>query len=76
MVKSRQTRKAMKGGFSNSADIWSFGICKMIIDAVGEAPAGTKKNWRECLIYLAGRAGVTPEHLYNKMTPIEFLTKI
>lgn len=76
MVKSRQTRKAMKGGFSNSADIWSFGICKMLIDALGTAPAGTKKNWRQCLEYLASRGGFTAEHLYNNVTPTEFLTKI
>ncbi len=66
----------MKGGFYNSADVWSFGICKMIIDAIGGAPAGTKKSWRECLNYLAGRGGVTPENLYNKITPTEFLKKI
>jgi hypothetical protein len=76
MVLSRQTRKAIKGGFYNSADIWSFGMCKMIIDAVGGAPAGTKKNWRECLNYLADRVSVTPEDLYNKMTPNEFLKKV
>jgi hypothetical protein len=66
----------MKGGFNNSNDIWSFGMCKTLIDAIGGAPAGTKKNWRECLIWMASRASVTPEDLFNKMTPDEFLKKV
>jgi hypothetical protein len=76
MVVVRKTRKAMKGGFHNSAIIWSFAICKMLVDVVGYAPAGTKKSWRECLNFLASRVGLTPEHLYNKMTPEEFLIQV
>ena len=76
MNASRTTRKAMKGGFPNSKEIWSFAICKIIVDAIGDAPAGTKKNWRDCLTYLAKRASVTPEYLYNNMTPIDFFKKI
>lgn len=72
----QRLNRSLKGGFSKSSDIWSFGICKTLIDAIGPAPAGTKKNWRECLNYLAERASVTPENLYNKMTPDEFLRKI
>lgn len=67
----------MRGGFNNSKDIWSFGICKMIIDEIdgGQSPAGVKKNWRESLTYLAQRMSVTPEVLYNRITPAEVLEK-
>jgi len=72
----QRLNRSLKGGFSKSTEIWSFGMCKALIDALGQAPAGVKKNWRECLNYLADRASVTPEDLYNKMTPDEFLKKI
>lgn len=77
--RSKNSRSSMKGGFSNSANIWAFGICKVIIDRVDRtrnAPAGTKKSWRKCLEYLASRVSETPEDLYNKMTPIEFLKRV
>jgi len=52
-------------------------MCKIIIDkASSSPPAGVKKSWREALAYLASLAGVTPEKLYNEMTPDEFFAKI
>ena len=73
------TRKyfhTMNRGVYGSSEIWSFGMCKLLIDAIGGAPAGTKKNWRECLIWMASRASVTPDVLFNTLTPDEFLKKI
>jgi len=71
-----RTHCAMKGGFSDSKDMWSYGVCKMLVDALGDVPTGVKKNWLDCLIHFAERAGMTPEDLFNKITPDEFLTKI
>ncbi len=74
--KRSRLRKTMRGGFNNSKDIWSFGICKMIIDEIDrQPPAGVKKNWRAALTYLAERMNVTPELLYNRITPAEVLTR-
>ena len=76
-IRARHNRTAKKGGFLSSEDIWSFAMCKIIIDNVSRnPPAGVKKSWREALAYLASLAGFTPEHLYNKITPDEFFAKI
>jgi len=74
-LKARPT--SMKGGFYNSDKVWSFKICKLLIKALGEKPpAGTGTNWNECIRYLASVARVSPEELYNKITPDDFLKKI
>jgi len=72
-----KSRKAMIGGFYNSEKVWSFKICKLLINALGQKPPpGTTTNWNESIRYLASLARVTPEELYNKMTPDDFLRKI
>jgi len=38
-------------------------------------PDGKQKNWNRCLKYLASIINVSPEDLYNKITPFEFLCK-
>ena len=74
-MKARPT--SMKGGFYNSDKVWSFKICKLLIKALGKKPpAGTGTNWNECIRYLASVASVSPEELYNEITPDDFLRKI
>ena len=68
-------RKTMKGGFVDSKKMWSFMGCKNLIDALGGGPPGVKKNWAECLTWLANKVKMSPENLFNKMTPHEFLFK-
>ena len=77
-ARRRSVRGPLRGGFGfhHSKDVWSFGVCKMIIDEIdSQPPAGVKKNWREALIYIAERMRVTPEVLYNRLTPAEVLEK-
>ena len=74
---SKGSLRAMKGGFYNSDKVWSFKICKLLIKALGlKPPAGTGTNWNECVRSLASLARVSPEELYNKITPDDFLRKI
>jgi len=82
MVKSRQQRKNVrktmkKGGFSNSSNLWSHNNCKTVIQLGRMGPVSViKNNWRECIKYLANHIGVSPEELYNKITPDEYLMRI
>lgn len=64
----------------NSATLWSFSICKLIIldirkRGVTDAPAGTLKNWRKCIEYLASQIGMDATVMYNTMTPGEYLNR-
>jgi hypothetical protein len=86
---NRQTRKAQSGGWSDPKNTWSFGICKGVIAYLQKAPKGlnlprkpkapeekVKRNWRECLEYIAKVYKTTPENLYNRVAPADVVTKI
>jgi len=77
MSSRRNLTMRRSGGFSGSKDMWSFMLCKSLIDMADLKPsAGVKKSHRACLDFLAKKAGMSTEDLYNKITPIEFLVKI
>ena len=71
--KNRQIR----GGFKESPKIWSKSFCSTIVDLV-KYPSEKidKRSTLEMLKYLADRVKMTPEDLYNKITPDEFLTEL
>ena len=86
--KTNASRRSMKGGYQLIPECWSFKTCKLILTALsekwdlrrhfpeGKLPPGVGTNWNECIRLLASIAEVSPEELYNRMTPDEFLTKI
>ena len=77
MSTRRNATMKKRGGFNLSGEIWSFGICKSLIDMADlKAPAGTKKSHRKCLDFLAKSADMSTVDLFNKITPIEFIEKI
>ena len=72
----RAVRRSMKGGWAQSGKMWSFMICKAVIDEIGGAPPGVKKNWTESLTWLAKQVRMTPVDLFNRMTPGELLKRL
>lgn len=77
MNSRRNVTMKKRGGFHLSGEIWSFMICKSLIDMADlKAPAGTKKSHRKCLDFLAKTAGMSTVDLFNKITPVEFIEKI
>lgn len=64
----------------NSKTLWSFAICKLIIKDIRKrgaavAPAGTLKNWRKCIEYLAAQISMDAVLMYNTTTPGEYLNR-
>lgn len=85
--KANAVRRSMKGGYQLIQECWSFKTCKLILAALSKQytflskypegiPPGVGTNWNECIRLLASIAEVSPEELFNRMTPDEFLTKI
>ena len=73
----RNTTMKKRGGFNESGELWSFMVCKSLIDMAGlKPPAGTKKSHRKCLDFLAKKVHMSTEDLFNKTTPLEFIIKI
>jgi hypothetical protein len=86
---NRQTRKAQNGGWTDPKTIWSFAVCKGVIEYFQKAPKGldlprkpkvaptkVKRNHRECLEYIAAVYKTTPENLYNRVAPADVVAKI
>ena len=72
-----RTRKNMRGGFSESLKVWPHSICKYIIQQARLNPGpNVLKNYRSCLIFLALQLNISPEDVFNKMTPREYVKKI
>ena len=62
----------------DSATVWSFSICKLIIKDIPirpYPPAGTLRNWRKCIEYLASLIRMDPVVMYNTTTPGEYLNR-
>lgn len=77
MNSRRNATMKKRGGFNNSGEIWSFMLCKSLIDMADlKPPVGTKKSYRACLDFLAKKARMSTVDLFNKTTPIEFFGKI
>lgn len=73
---TRKNRK-MRGGFSESPEIWSKSICVTLVDLINyQNDKVDKKNHLSMLEYLADRIDEWPENLYNKITPDEFLRRL
>lgn len=74
------TRKQIiYGGFRESSDIWNHSICKTIIQKAELNPGPeVLRNHRKCLIFLSLQLNpaISPEDLYNKITPMEYVEKI
>lgn len=77
MNSRRNATMKKRGGFHSSGQIWSFMICKSLIDMADlKAPAGTKRSYRKCLDFLAKKASMSTEDLFNKITPDEYFEKV